>query len=85
MFLRLSIFFFPPLNFSSLLESEVMMSVGSKGRGLNPQPVSPCMEEVTKNIKTEEMMVMRVVANIGHVFAGQHAFYSSCHETTCFL
>lgn len=67
-------FYFFPLNFSSLLETQVIMSASSKGRGLNPQPVPPCMEEITKNIKTTEMMVIRVLANIGQVFAGQQAF-----------
>lgn len=79
MFLRLSILFFFPLNSSSFLESEVITSTASKGRGLNPQPVTPCMGEVTKNIKTAEVMAMRVLASIGHVFAGQQAFYSSPH------
>lgn len=47
--------------------------------------MAPCIEEVTKNTKTAKMMLAGVLANVGRGFAGQLAFHSDPHETTCFL
>ena len=38
-----------------------------------------------KNIKMAKMTVAKVLANVGRGFAGEQAFHSGPHETTCFL